>query len=80
MPSHRIYIGEAVGRGDRAVIVGIIYNGREEIRGDDEGTILIQTPDSRVVRFPQANQQVREGSGIENVFNGTQYLRQRLGA
>jgi hypothetical protein len=42
--------------------------------------LLIQAPDSRVIRFPETDQQVWEGRGIENVFDRTQNLRQRFGA
>jgi hypothetical protein len=41
---------------------------------------VVQAPDSRVVRLPQPDQQIREGRGIENLFERTQNLRQRIGA
>jgi hypothetical protein len=80
LATHGVDIREAVRRGDGAVVVGVVHDRREEIRRDHEGTLLVQAPDSRVVRIPQPHQQVREGCRIEDLFHGTQNLRQRLSA
>ena len=80
LPTHRVYIRQAVGSGDGTEIVGIVHDGREEIRADHKGALLIQAPDSRVIRLPQTDQKVRERIGVEHLLNGTQNLRQRLRA
>ena len=58
LSAHGIDIRQTVGRRDGSIVVGIVHHRREKIGGHNNGTILRQTPDSRVVRFPQSHQQI----------------------
>ena len=76
--AHGIDIRHAVGRGDGAVRVRIVDDRREEVGRDDQCTVLIQAPDSRVVRARESDEQIRECRCAEDVLHGAQYLRQRF--
>lgn len=76
--AHGIDIREAVGGGDGAVIVRIVYYGGEEIGGDHKGLALIQFPDSSIISRIQPYQQIRIIGGVECFFDWQQNLRQRL--
>ncbi len=77
-PAHGVDIREGIGGGDGAIIVRIVHHRGEEIGGDDQGALRIQTPDRRVVRLTQTHQQVRVIAGRENALQRAQHLRQRL--
>ncbi len=69
---HRIDVGEGIGRGDPAEVVRIVDDGREEIGGHDQRTIIGETVYRSVVSGDVADQDIR-------IFDGehvTQNLRQ----
>ena len=58
--AHCIHIGEGVGGGNRAEVVGVVYDGREEVGGGDEGLLVIEAVDGGVIGRSQSYQQVGE--------------------
>ena len=56
--AHRIDIGDGIGRGDAAEIVGIVDDRHEEIGGGDDAKIIVDLPDRGVVAGFGADQQL----------------------
>jgi hypothetical protein len=55
---HRINIGQCVGRSDTAEVEGIIHDGHEKVGGRDDGLLIIQAINRRIVAGLRADQQV----------------------
>ena len=76
--AHRVHVAERVRRGDRAVLVGVVDDGREEVGGDDQRPLGVQPVDGSVIGRAETNQQIRVIRRVEDVLNGAQNLRQGL--
>ena len=58
MPAHGVDIGEGVGRGNPAPVVGAVDHGGEEVGGGQHGEVLADQHRSGVVAVVQADQNV----------------------
>ena len=63
LAAHGIDIGERVGGGDAAEVVGIIDDRHEEIGGGDDGLFVVDAVDGGIVGRFGAHQQVGEELG-----------------
>ncbi len=59
IPTHRVDVAHGIGRGNCAVEPGVIHNRREEVGGFDQGALVVQLVDGRIVRFAQTDQNIR---------------------
>ena len=59
--AHRVHVGERVRRGDAAPVVRVVDDRREEVGGDDDGEIVAEAVDGRVVGGVEADEQVGVG-------------------
>ncbi len=58
-PAHRIDVAQRVGRRDPAEVVRIVDDGREEVDGLDQGQIVREPVDTRIVARADADENVR---------------------
>ena len=56
--AHRVHVGERVGGGDAAPVVGVVDDRREEVGGDDDREVVAQAVDRGVVGGVEADEQV----------------------
>jgi hypothetical protein len=55
---HCEHVVERIRRGDRAVVAGVVDDGREEVEREDQRALVVQTIDGRVVRRGETDEQV----------------------
>jgi hypothetical protein len=63
--AHRKDIVERVGRGDRAVVAGVVDDGREEVEREDERALVVEAIHRGVVRGREPDEQVLRLDGDE---------------
>ena len=80
LSTHGVDVAHRVGRGDRAVVVRVIDDWREEIDRLNDGEIVGDPIDRGVVGHLQANLQRREALGREQGLQRAQHVRQGLWA
>ena len=65
LAAHGVHVGEGVGGRDPSPVVGVVDDGGEEVGADDQGLLVAEPVDGRVVGGVQAHQQVGVEGGIE---------------
>jgi hypothetical protein len=78
LPTHGIDIGQAVGSGNRPVIIGVIDHRGKEIGGQDQGSIPVELPDRGIIRGVQTDQELGMVVCLEYGFKWSQNLLQRV--
>ena len=58
--AHRVDVAQRVGRGDRAEVVRLVDDGREEVRREDERALVVDPVHGGVVRRGAAHEDVRD--------------------
>ena len=56
--THRVHVGQRVGGGDAAPVVGVVDDRREEVGGDDEREVVAHAVDGGVVGGVEPDEQV----------------------
>lgn len=78
LTAHRVNVGERIGSRDRAVVVGIVDDGREKVDGGDERSLVVETPNSSIVGGFKPDEEIRVGRTLKSFFDWQQNLRQRF--
>jgi len=65
LAAHRVDVRHRVGRGAGAPRVRVVHDGRKKVDGLDDGDVVTDPVDGRVVGSGQANEQVALGVGRE---------------
>jgi hypothetical protein len=60
IPTHGVDIAQGIGRRDRAELIGIVNDRREEIDRRYDRPFAVDTIDSGIVRLAQADQELRK--------------------
>lgn len=76
LTAHGVDIGEGVGGGDGAKIVGGIDDGGEEVHGVDNGLFVIETIDSGIIGGGEADEKIGEFFSRERFTERRQHVRQ----
>jgi hypothetical protein len=63
LAAHGIDVGNRIGRGNAAEVVGIVHNRREEVGGRNHAGAVVKLPDRGIVGRLGSDQQLPVGSG-----------------
>jgi hypothetical protein len=74
--AHSVDVAHGVGRGDGAIGVGVIDDGREEVERQDDSKLVADAIDSGVVKAVEAEEQIGVLFGPESLGQWAQDLRQ----
>jgi len=77
--AHGIDVGQRVRRGDRPVVVRVVHDGREDVHGLDEGEVVGEAVDRRVVDGARPHQEVRVAGNRQPAQDLRQVLRTEFG-
>ncbi len=77
---HGVHIAHGIGRGDGSEQIGVVQHRRKEVQRLHDGLIIVQPVNGGIIRYLEANQQVREISRGKGFGQRAQHLRQGRGA